>query len=274
MVRLKGYERFHLCRCKNCGFIFAKAIPTEDELIENYRNYGRADYESPITVKRYNEILDKLEPFRKTNRLIDVGCGIGFFLSVAKQRGWEVYGTEYTDEAVKICSAKGIEMKKGSLNPENYPPDFFDVVTSFQVIEHINTPKDEIKKFNQILRSGGVCYITTPNIKSVVHSYLGNQWNVICYPEHLSYFSPKTLAKTFRECGFKKKELLAQDISITRIKTSQKKIYGGYVNAKADDEKLRGRIESNKFLQFAKYSVNGVLSALGRGDTLKGYFVK
>ena len=94
-----------LLKCNACGFFFAQQIPTVEELIAHYEGYGRNDYLSPVTISRYNEILDSFEPYRKTNKVMDVGCGIGFFLDVAKQRGWDVYGTEYTDEAIKICKA-------------------------------------------------------------------------------------------------------------------------------------------------------------------------
>ena len=144
---LERYKSAHLCKCKNCGFIFSKNIPSETELNNFYDGYGRADYLSPITMIRYNELLDKFEKFKKTGKIIDVGCGIGYFLEIAKQRGWEVYGTEYTDEAVEIFSKKGINMKIGKLNPKNYNPEMFDIITSFEVLEHINNPNDEISNF-------------------------------------------------------------------------------------------------------------------------------
>jgi 2-polyprenyl-3-methyl-5-hydroxy-6-metoxy-1,4-benzoquinol methylase len=68
-------------------------------------------------------------------------------LEVAKRKGWEVYGTEYTDEAVAICAAKGINMIKGKLNPAHYAAESFDIITSFEVIEHINNPNEELSNF-------------------------------------------------------------------------------------------------------------------------------
>ncbi len=112
LVNLESYSSTFLCKCKDCGFVFSKKIPTSDELIKHYSNYGRNDYLSPITVKRYNELLDYFEKYRKTNKILDVGCGIGYFLEEAKKRNWEVYGTEYTDVAIDICTSKGISMQK------------------------------------------------------------------------------------------------------------------------------------------------------------------
>ena len=131
---LAGFEKHHLNKCSSCGFVFCKPIPTQEELNEVYEGYGRNDYLSDLTIQAYERVLDSFEPYRKTNKLIDVGCGIGYFLEVAKKRGWEVYGTEFTEEAVKICEEKGAKMELGVLNPSNYEAESFDVVCSFEVI--------------------------------------------------------------------------------------------------------------------------------------------
>ena len=122
---LNGYEHAHLVKCKNCHFVFSLQIPTQQELICHYEGYGRDDYLSDITIKRYNEVLDEFEKYRKNNRILDIGCGVGYFLEVAKQRGWDVYGTEFTDEAVQICEDKGIQMHQGVLDPSNYQKEYF-----------------------------------------------------------------------------------------------------------------------------------------------------
>src|SRR5947207_2946364 len=99
---LKGYEKHDLAKCKNCGFVFMRAIPTIEELKNHYDTYSydETQYLSPLTIDSYNSLLDEFEKFRKTNKILDVGCGVGFFLETAKKRGWEVYGTEYSKKAI------------------------------------------------------------------------------------------------------------------------------------------------------------------------------
>jgi len=271
---LSAYQKAHLCKCGSCGFVFAQKIPTEQELIEYYDGYGRNDYLSPVTIKRYNELLDAMEPFRKSNKLLDVGCGIGYFLEVAKERGWEVHGTEYTDRAMEICTAKGIQMKQGKLDPANYEPGSFDVITSFEVLEHINNPLEETNNFNQLLRKGGLVYLTTPNFNSLLRHRLKERYNVITYPEHLSYYTPSTLKKIFTQCGFRKLKIQTTGISLTRLKTSQGQTSQAFISETSDDEQLRNKIEEKKYLQLAKNMVNGTLTLCGVGDSLKGWFVK
>jgi 2-polyprenyl-3-methyl-5-hydroxy-6-metoxy-1,4-benzoquinol methylase len=274
LEELKGYEKFHLCQCKKCNFVFAKKIPTLQELEEHYDGYGRNDYLSPITIKRYNEILDKFEEYRETGNLLDVGCGIGLFLEVAKKRGWNVYGTEYTDEAIRICKSKGIQMKKGKLNPADFEGIEFDVLTSVEVLEHINNPIEELNNFNKLLRTNGIVYATTPNFNSLLRYKLKQAYNVICYPEHLSYYTPKTITNVFKKCGFSKVKIETTGISITRLKTSQKKSTQAFVSKESDDEVLRNKMENNKLLGLAKKIINTSLTIAGKGDSLKVTFKK
>ncbi len=261
--------------------VFSSANPTLDELEEYYKGYGRNDYLSPITIKRYHEILDQFEKVRKTNRLLDVGCGIGFFLDVAKERGWEVFGTEFTDKAIEICESKGITMHKGPLNPQNYSLESFDVITSFEVIEHINTPNSEVENISKLLRKDGLFYITTPNFNSTLRYYLGPKYNVIGWPEHLSYFTPSTLENLMRRHLLRKVEIQTTGISVTRFLSSKKPATAeetregtAFISENSKDEKLRNRFETSALLGLIKKSMNATLSATGKGDALKGLFKK
>lgn len=271
---LPDFTEAHLCKCQNCGFVFSRQIPTEQELIEHYEGYGRNDYLSPITIKRYHQLLDSFEPYRKTGKILDVGCGIGYFLDVAKERGWEVYGTEYTDEAIEICSQKGISMKQGKLDPHNYDPESFDVITSFEVIEHINNPIEEITNFYSLLRKGGLVYLTTPNFNALLRYRLKAEYNVIVYPEHLSYYTPKTIKRLFKQIGFKTEKIETTGFSLTRLRTSQGSSDQEYISETSDDEKLRGKFETKWYLKVAKNLINTVLTLTGKGDSLKVRFTK
>ena len=274
LLKIKGYEQHFLVKCKSCKFVFCERIPSKEELEEHYKGYGRNDYLSPITIKRYHEILDSFEPYRKNNKLIDVGCGIGYFLEAAKERGWEVYGTEFTEKAIQICSQKGIKMKKGILDPKNYMPEEFDIITSFEVIEHINNPIHELNSFHKLLRKGGLVYVTTPNFNSLLRYRLKSSYNNICYPEHLSYYTPKTLKKVFTSLGFMTIKIESTGISISRLKKSKGLVSEKAISPNSDDEKIRNQIENKKYLQHLKKIMNSILTITGKGDALKGWFIK
>jgi 2-polyprenyl-3-methyl-5-hydroxy-6-metoxy-1,4-benzoquinol methylase len=274
ITNLNGYEKAFLVKCSNCGFVFSERIPTNEELNFYYSNYGSNFYCSDLTIKRYNEILDKMEPFRQTGRLLDIGCGIGFFLDEAKKRSWEVYGTEYSERLIGLLREKGITIHDGQLNSENYEEGFFDIVTSFEVIEHINNPTSELKQIATLLRKGGLVYLTTPNFNSLLRRRLKIQYNVIKYPEHLSYYTPKSLSRLFHLNGFKKLQVETTGISLTRLRTSQGTSAQKFVSASSDDEKLRQQMDEKWYLGAAKVIVNKMLTLLGSGDSLKGWFIK
>jgi 2-polyprenyl-3-methyl-5-hydroxy-6-metoxy-1,4-benzoquinol methylase len=272
---LESFSKDYLVKCKQCSFVFASKIPSTDELIAHYGTYPRSNTISAITIKRYNELLDKLEVFRKTNNLLDVGCGDGFFLETAKKRNWNVYGTEYTDVAIKLCLAKGIQMQQGKLDVNQYSPGFFDVISSFEVIEHINNPQEEISNFSTLLRSGGAVYVTTPNFNSLSRYYLKEKWNVIEYPEHLSYYTQKTLSDLFKKNNFSVHSFQSTGVSLSRIAAgSNSEAPPVAVSEISKDEALRTKTETQLVFKIAKHLVNWLLTLFSVGDSLKGTFVK
>jgi 2-polyprenyl-3-methyl-5-hydroxy-6-metoxy-1,4-benzoquinol methylase len=276
LLTLKGYEKHDLVKCSSCSFVFMRAIPSADELNAHYSRYtyNSEKYLSPITIKSYNLLLDEFERYRKSNRILDVGCGAGFFLDQAKKRGWEVYGTEYSTRAVEVCKAKGINMKEGVLQRKNFDEADFDVITSFEVIEHINNPIKEVDEIYAILRKGGLFYCTTPNFNSLLRFYLKDDYNIISYPEHLCYFTNQTLHKVLKKAGFVRDKMLSTGISVTRFKTSSGVSQEEYIGENTADEKLRREIEQKWYLSAAKKAVNNLLTLTSTGMTLKGYYKK
>jgi len=273
---LKNYKKHNLVKCDHCSFIFASDIPTEETLANYYSKYSyeSAQFLSPSTIQSYNELLDEFEKYRKTNRILDVGCGAGFFLEQSKKRGWEVHGTEYSDSAIQLCKRNKIDVKEGQLNPENYDRIEFDVVTSFEVIEHINNPIEETGNIFGILRKGGLFYCTTPNFNSIERQCLKDKYNIISYPEHLSYYTPKSLGFLLTQQGFEKEKILTTGISITRIRTSLGTSNQPMISTDSDDEKIRRAIASYPPMKLMKLLVNKVLTVFGVGMSLKVFFEK
>lgn len=275
IVNLPKYNGAKLASCVECSFIFSERIPTGIELDAFYdKEYEVTSFLSKITIARYNDLLDKFEKYRKTNRILDVGCGHGFFLEIAKSRGWKVYGSDYADSCVDMCTKKGIDMHSGTMTDDAFIPEIFDVITSFEVLEHISTPNEELKNLNRLLRKGGVLYVTTPNFNALLRYRLGEQYDIINYPEHLTYFTRKTLRSAFEKNGFKKLKIWTTGMSITHYKTSRGMSNQQYVSETSDDEILRHKIENRWHLKQLKSFANWWLNLFKIGDSLKGTFVK
>lgn len=279
LKQLADYSRHGLVRCRECGMVFMQQIPTEDELNTFYARYSYSQdpWISQITIRRYHELLDRFEPYRKLNRILDVGCGAGSFLKVAKERGWEVVGTEYSPAAVALCEKKGIQMFQGPLSAAKAADASFDVITSFEVIEHIHSPHNDLGQIVRMLRRGGLHYCTTPNFNALARYWLKADYNVIGYPEHLTYYTPKTLNKAMEMHGLRKIACWSDGISLTRIRKSQPSHAAAQPkigSKEAPDEKLRELTESKPIWKFAKRAANNTFRLTGTGYAIKGLWEK
>ncbi|MEI8137465.1 MAG: methyltransferase domain-containing protein, partial [Bacteroidota bacterium] len=248
------YKRHGLVKCSDCNFVIMERIPEKEELDKHYVSYSYDSVQnlSPITVTRYQTLLDEFEKYRKTNKILDVGCGRGWFLVEAKKRGWEVYGTEFSPMAIKLCTDSGISMAEGVLDPSKFESKDFDVITSFEVIEHINNPNQELEAISTLLRKGGLFYITTPNFNSLMRYYLKADYNVIEYPEHLSYYTKSTLNCVVKKHLLEPIKFQSTGISITRINASKNTNQENKVVREDSDEVLRRNIDSKWYLAVAK----------------------
>ncbi len=266
---LSAYAHAYLSKCSNCGLVFASKIPTVPEITSHYSNYPRGFNISPVTFERYNELLDNFESYRKTNNLLDIGCGSGHFIETAKKRGWNAFGTEISKEAVDLCNRKGLKVIKSNFSDTSFMENFFDVITCFEVIEHIQTPHALIKYSRRILRDGGALYLTTPNFNALSRIILGGKWNIIEYPEHLSYYTPRTLHKLFISHNFIRGKMETTGVSISRFR---KCIINS--NVSINDDPIRERIEKSCFLRTLKIIINYFLVLTEKGDTIKTLYIK
>lgn len=261
-------------RCSHCSLVFIGIEPTAEELSAYYRNYPAHGELPPVTIKRFNELLDRFEAYRRTGRMIDVGCGAGHFLQLAAGRGWTVSGTEFGVKTVAACRAKGIDIIEGPLDPRNYEAGSFDVVCSFEVVEHLVVPAQEWEHMAALLRPGGLLYATTPNYRCVSHFLAGGQWSVVSYPEHLNYFTPRTLHALAKSKGLRKKWIVTTGVIPKRLFSSRSSTAKQRQRISGSQEVLRTRIEGSRILRWAKASVNGVLDLFKVGDSMKGGFEK
>jgi 2-polyprenyl-3-methyl-5-hydroxy-6-metoxy-1,4-benzoquinol methylase len=269
---LAGYERAHLARCRSCGMTFSNRLPTESELTAHYADYGHAWNDSPITRARYQELLESFEPYRQTSRLLDVGCGAGFFLEEARDRGWQVHGNEFSAHAIEVNRAKGLDVIHGPITLDTFEPGRFDVITAFEVFEHVADPTDQGLLLARILRPGGLLYCTTPNFNALSRRILKARWNVIDYPEHLCYYTPATIRSWLGGAGFAPESVTSTGIDISRLREGLSAPAGEAAPHESTDEELRTTIEGSSMLRLGKTAANRTLSAFGAGDTLKARF--
>ena len=157
--------------------------------------------------------------YANRGQLLDVGCATGFFLDLARSKGWNVVGTEVSSFGARFAQERfGLDVRLGTLRELRFDDQAFDVVTMWDVIEHVLDPMAELLEVHRVLRQGGLLSIITPDASSPVARLLGSRWEEYRrVREHVYFFSRRTLAEMLRKAGF----------DILRMESADKVFYLG-----------------------------------------------
>lgn len=218
-TRLYKIRNYEVVQCNNCKIIFSPidlADKKPDELLGNiyqnqyftgegeatpYKNYG---YQKNYFLEKEYEIkknsisrlvkIEKLAP--QKGRLLDIGCAAGFFLQEASQRGWDTTGLDVSPLATAYAREKlGLNALTGTFENITLPENHFDVVTAWDVIEHVLDPGKFVKKAFAILKPGGLLMLGTPNVGSLASRLRKEKWIHLRPPEHIFFYDPASLEK-------------------------------------------------------------------------------
>jgi len=135
-------------------------------------------------------------------RLLDLGCGNGGFLLLAKQAGWTVRGVDFDPEAVRIAQARGLDVRQGGIEVLAGERASFDVVTICHVIEHVHAPIAVFQGLHALLKTGGMLWIETPNLESLGARRFAAHWRGLEIPRHLVLFNRHALHQSLQSAGF------------------------------------------------------------------------
>lgn len=285
-IGIKGDFKINVC--SKCKSLFAVRISPEQKEFSYDDYYHEEALDVPEFVyQRLDEIIAEFAPFRKNNRLLDVGCGAGAFLSRADKTEWEVEAVEVSRSSVEIVREKGLKVFHGTLDEANYPDDHFDVVVSIEVIEHIPDPEPVIKEISRILRPGGLFWGTTPHGRGISSKIIGTDWSVICPPSHLQLFSVSGMTEMFKRCGFSEVKIATHGVNpFEIIQTLRKK---ASKNGKDNEDekhpekdfdnqsssyKLNESFTKSSWRKTVKNILNGTLNITRLGDSIKFWAIK
>lgn len=201
------FPPFRVVDCAACSMRYLSPRAHESDVA---RLYGAPEYwerggsgggysaysaMEPLLVRTFLRRLSPLSPRRVGARLLDVGCGPGACLEAARSLGFEAWGLDVSSAAVAVASARHVNrVRLGSLADRVFPRGFFDVITLFDVIEHVYEPRRLAADLAWHLAAEGRIVIATPNVDSLLARVTGRRWVSYKVPEHVSYFSPRTLA--------------------------------------------------------------------------------
>jgi len=205
--------KFSLVKCKRCGLIYVNPRLPENKLSDLYHQEyfsfysGDASEQSrkrertfKVEIAELENIAGKLGLARK---ILDVGCGGGFFLN-SLDDSWEKHGLELNPVAAEFAREKsGIDVFNGKLEDSDFPDETFDVIKMRGIIEHLPDPLGELYRVRRILRKGGLLTINTPNMGSICGKIYREKFRMVCPTHHIYYFSTRTLSLMLEKAGFK-----------------------------------------------------------------------
>lgn len=127
-------------------------------------------------------------------RILDIGAGVGDFLSVCKNDGWETVGIEPSEKAKTIAKGKGVTFVEHLSELEDHS---FDIITMWHVLEHVPDLENQIKELKRLIKPNGTIIIAVPNFNSFDANYYGKYWAAFDVPIHLWHFSKTAIKKLF-----------------------------------------------------------------------------
>lgn len=210
-----------LVRCGQCGLVFRSLQGLQELVREGFDAiYSQPALDQRVQARRerlYREFLAGYHAAPGRNRLLDVGCGAGQFLALAREQGWDVMGVEIAEAGAAGARALGLSVRVGSLPTVALPESSFDVVTLWNVLDCVPDPVEQVRAAKRVLAPGGLLFARVNNLtfhaalyrasrllrpRPRVADLLLNQYifNQVC-------FDRRTLRHTLERAGFKRIEI-------------------------------------------------------------------
>lgn len=204
-------DMFAVARCVTCQTLFIENPPHDTSALydksyffgdESGGGYGSYDDEKEAMRATFERCLDIISNYQSGGALYDVGAATGYFLALARSRGFRVSGIDISSAAALEAKKKGIDVEVGTLETTVRPPTTFDVVTMFDVLEHVPHPDALVRKVAGMLVPGGILMGSTPDSGSVNARLMGRNWHLLFPPEHLVLLNDKSLRLLLDRQGF------------------------------------------------------------------------
>jgi 2-polyprenyl-3-methyl-5-hydroxy-6-metoxy-1,4-benzoquinol methylase len=195
-----------IVRCRECGLWLTNPRDDDATLARVYAALEDEAYAAEDANRRRiaREHMSLVRAFRPASgRLLDVGCATGTFVCAAREAGWEAAGLDASAWAVaqarRLCPEA--VFVSGPMEEAAFPAESFDVITLWDVLEHVRSPAETLQSVRRWLAPEGWLFLNLPNADSWIAKRMGRHW-VLLLREHLWYFSPSTLERLLRENGF------------------------------------------------------------------------
>ena len=208
-LKVKDYsvsqETFELLYDEDLDMLITYPQPSLDKLPSYYESVdyiSHTDGNKSLFEKMYQfvksiALKNKLKLINSQSpkgRILDIGAGVGDFLSVCKNDGWQTIGIEPSDKAKNIAKSKGVSFVENLSELEN---NSFDIITMWHVLEHVPNLEEQITELKRLIKPNGTIIIAVPNFKSFDAKHYGQFWAAFDVPIHLWHFSKTAIQKLF-----------------------------------------------------------------------------
>lgn len=197
-------EHGRIVECRSCDLVYMNPRPHHQSVQDNYSAVEDTRYldEEQGRVETFTESLEHVAEFMPSGCMLDVGCHVGTFLTIAEQHGFQVAGVEPSTWASEIARGRiNGPVHRGAVEDAPLPEGGYDVITLWDVIEHLPDPALDLRSIHASLRPGGIFAVSTMDVDSLFARVLGRRWPWYMQM-HLVYFSRATLCEMLRREGF------------------------------------------------------------------------
>lgn len=202
-----GYgEHAQIVQCNHCGYVYANPRWTTEEILGAYtavedETYVEEREGRELTFQKHLAEMEKFTGPGNGRTLLDVGAYIGVFVEIARQAGWDACGVEPSEWAAGEAQKQGLPVIHGTQDAPELAGRQFDVITMWDVIEHVTDPSGEMAKAYNLLKPGGWLVLHTMDIDSRMARLMGGRWPWLM-DMHIHYFSQQTMAQMLQKNGF------------------------------------------------------------------------
>jgi 2-polyprenyl-3-methyl-5-hydroxy-6-metoxy-1,4-benzoquinol methylase len=243
-----GKEWGRHVKCQNCHLIYMNPMENVSKTNEYYskakNNHASTIRESYLRTAKSQVRL--IQEYASGTSLLDIGCAQGFFLFSASQAGYTTKGIEISQDAAEYARREfGLDIEVKPFEELRFAENHFDVVTLWQVLEHVPYPLMVLKEVNRILKPGGLLVVSTPNVEGIPAKILRKRWWDI-KRLHINQFTTKTLMDILQNSDFKNISSVSYRgfVSLSILLTMMLKYIDAYEQLKAlfNPDSILGKI--------------------------------
>ena len=221
-VPLKVTKQYRFGRCRECGLLYVNPMPKivneiASSFYHDYKRYNnlrklakRRDYLElhRIAFEQKIKNVEKLVGRGTITRFLDIGCGEGWYVKVAQEKGYESHGVQIDKEACLFAKQElGVSVFNGILEQANFNDDYFDIIQIKQVLEHVFVPMALLREISRITKNRGIVILEVPNQKGLIPKakilfrLREDEYGFLQPPRHLYAYSSDTLKAMLNKSG-------------------------------------------------------------------------